>query len=66
MKKVDQNIKESLKLADVMVELANKGDAEREDSGCGVLYGVMLDSAYKIKKLAETEKEAHARKGWFK
>jgi hypothetical protein len=66
VKKVDQNIKESLKLADVMVELANKGDAEREDSGCGVLYGVMLDSAYKIKKLAETEKEAHARKGWFK
>lgn len=66
MKKVDRNIKESLKLVDVMVELANKGDAEREDSGCGVLYGVMLDSAYKIKKLAELEKEAHIRKGWSK
>ncbi len=66
MKKIDRNIKESLKLADAMVELANKGDAEREDSGCGVLYGVMLDSAYKIKKLAETEKEAHVRKGWNK
>ena len=49
-----------------MVELANRGDAERNDNGCGVLYGVMLDSAYKIKKLAETEKEAHYRKGWFK
>ncbi len=66
MKKVDQNIKESLKLVDVMVELANKGDAERKDNSCGVLYGVMLDSAYKIKKLAELEKEAHVRKGWFK
>jgi hypothetical protein len=33
---------------------------------CGVLYGVIRGSAYKIKKLAETEKEAHMKKGWWK
>jgi len=38
----------------------------REDSGCGVLYGILRDSAFKIKKLAETERDAHIRKGWWK
>ncbi len=49
-----------------MLHLANKGDAEREDVGCGILYGVLRDAGYKIKKLAEKEKEAHIRKGWWK
>ncbi len=49
-----------------MLALSDKGDAAREDDGCGILYGVVRDSAYKIKKLAETEKEAHTKKGWWK
>jgi hypothetical protein len=49
-----------------MIELANKGNAEREDTGCGILYGVLLDSAYKLKKLAEHEKQRHIKKGWWK
>jgi len=57
---------ETLELVEVMVRLANAGDIDREDSGCGVLYGVMLDSAFKIKKLAEAERDKHVRKGWFK
>ena len=48
-----------------MIEIADAGDIVREDAGCGVLYGVLRDSAYKIKKLAEEEKEAHMRKGWW-
>ncbi|MBW2054703.1 MAG: hypothetical protein JRI29_03220, partial [Deltaproteobacteria bacterium] len=47
-----------------MIELANKGNAEREDTGCGILYGVLLDCAYKLKKLAENEKENHVNKDW--
>jgi hypothetical protein len=66
VKKCDQNILETLELVEVMVKLANTGDIEREDSGCGVLYGVMLDSAFKIKKLAEAERDKHVRKGRFK
>jgi hypothetical protein len=49
-----------------MIELAGKGDVDREDVSCGILYGVILDSAYKIKKLAEEEKQAHVKKGWWK
>ena len=66
MKPIDENIKKTLKLAEEMLDLADKGDAVREDAGCGVLYGVLRDSAYKIRKLAETEKEAHMKKGWWK
>lgn len=66
MKPCDRNIKSALKLTDFMIKLASRGDEEREDIGCGILYGIMLDSAYKIKKLAEKEKDAHIQKGWWK
>ena len=49
-----------------MISLADQGDAEREDVGCGILYGVLRDSAYKLKKLAEDEIINHQRKGWWK
>jgi hypothetical protein len=49
-----------------MLGLADEGDAVREETGCGVLYGVIRDSAYKIKKLAEAERDAHIKKGWWK
>ncbi len=48
-----------------MIKIANQGDADREDTTCGILYGILLDSAYKIKKLAEEEKKAHIKKGWW-
>lgn len=48
-----------------MIWLADQGDADREDNGCGILYGVLRDSAYKLKKLAEEERVNHIRKGWW-
>jgi hypothetical protein len=49
-----------------MIRVADKGDIDREDNGCGILYGVLRDSAYKVKKLAEQEKLKHIEKGWWK
>ena len=66
MKPCDQNIQKTLDLVDNMIKVANEGDIEREDVGCGILYGVLRDSAYKLKKLAEKEKENHIDKGWWK
>jgi hypothetical protein len=66
MKPCDESIKKTLKLVEDMLGLADEGDAVREDTGCGVLYGVVRDSAYKIKKLAEAERDAHINKGWWK
>jgi len=65
VKSCDNNLKKTIHLTDEMIELANLGDAEREDTGCGILYGVMRDAAYKIQKLAETEREKHIKKGWW-
>ena len=65
MKPCDQNIKKTIEIADQMISLATRGDADREDAGCGVLYGIMLDSAYRIRKLAEAEKREHIKKGWW-
>ena len=66
MKACDRNIKNTIQLAKEMIELANKGDIDREDNGCGILYGILRDCAYKLKQLAETEKENHIKKGWWK
>ena len=48
-----------------MIELADQGDADREDIGCGILYGILRDTAYRLKQLAEKEKAAHMKKGWW-
>jgi hypothetical protein len=65
VKRCNHNIKKTLNLVDEMIRVADKGDIEREDNGCGILYGVLRDSAYKVKKLAEQEKEKHIEKGWW-
>jgi phosphopantothenoylcysteine synthetase/decarboxylase len=65
MKPCDRNIKSTLQLIEKMIQLANLGDAEREDTGCGILYGVLRDSAYKLRKLAIEEREKHIQKGWW-
>lgn len=65
MRRCNHNIKKTLNLVDEMIRVADKGDIEREDNGCGILYGVLRDSAYKVKKLAEQEKEKHMAKGWW-
>lgn len=65
LKACDQNIQSTLQIADDMIALADKGDAEREDVGCGILYGILRDAAYKLKQVAEKEKITHQRKGWW-
>ena len=66
MRRCDKSIKRTLELVDLMNQIADDGDKVREDVGCGILYGIIRDSAYKIKRVAEEEREAHIRKGWWK
>ncbi len=66
MKPCNKAISETIELTKTMLSLSDKGDEVREDDGCGILYGVLRDSAYKIRKLAEAEMESHIIKGNWK
>lgn len=66
MRPCDVAIKKTFHLVEEMLDLSDEGESVREDDGCGILYGVLRDSAYRIRKLAEAEKAAHVDKGWWK
>jgi len=59
----NSNIRDSLEMARRLTVLADRGEADGQDDGCRVLYGVVRDCAYKIRIQAEREKEAHLAKG---
>jgi hypothetical protein len=59
----NKNIVRVLRLSRDMMLLADRGDETRQDTGCGVLYGTLRDSAYKIRRLAEEEIQTHKRVG---
>jgi len=61
----NDNIRRALKMATELVILADEGEAAMQDNGCGVLYGVVRDCAYKIRAEAERERDAHkAKRAW--
>lgn len=66
VKKCDINIAQTIDLAQKMIKLAQEGYEQQEDPGCGVLYGILLDSGYKLLDIAQKEKQAHIQKGWWK
>jgi len=55
----NQCIREAVELSDRLVDLANRGESESRDDGCAVLYGIVRDCAYKIRRRAEQEREQH-------
>ena len=64
-KKCDINIARAIDLANEMIKLAQTGYEQQQDPGCGVLYGILLDSGYRLLDLAQKEKHAHIQKGWW-
>ncbi len=46
-----------------MLAIADEGDRDRDDDSCGIIYGVLRDCAYRIRKLAEAECEKHKQAG---
>ncbi len=64
-KQCDINISQTIDLAQKMIKLAQAGYEQREDPGCGVLYGILLDSGYRLLNIAQKEKQAHINKGWW-
>lgn len=54
-----KNLQRTIELCYEMLELADCGDNYRQDEGCGVVYGTLRDTAYKVRKLAEKELKIH-------
>jgi hypothetical protein len=44
---------EVIQLSDKLIQLSNDGNAECNDYRCLVLFGIVLDSAYKLRQEAE-------------
>jgi hypothetical protein len=59
----NKNIIKVLRLSRDMMLLADRGDESRQDRSCGVLYGTLRDSAYKLRSLAEQEMATHKHTG---
>jgi hypothetical protein len=57
---VNDNLRELIALCGQMLKLADQGDAERTDAGCGVIYGTVRDTAYKVRKMAQNELHKHS------
>jgi len=52
-KQCDINIAQTIDLAQKMIKLAQTGYEQREDPGCGILYGILLDSGYRLLDIAQ-------------
>jgi hypothetical protein len=59
----NENLLRTIGLTREMLALADEGDRDRDDSSCGIIYGIMRDSAYRLRKLAEEECERHKAAG---
>ena len=59
----NKNLRRLLDLTKEMLALADEGDRDRDDDSCGILYGILRDSAYRLRGLTEEEKKKHQLKG---
>ena len=59
----NKHILDALELARKLTIVADEGERDAEDDSCVVLYGVIRDCAYKIRRQAEQERQAHIARG---
>jgi hypothetical protein len=59
----NENLVKIIRLSREMLALADEGDRDRNDDSCGIIFGILRDSAYRLRKLAEQECDAHRAAG---
>ncbi len=59
----NENLLKLQALTKEMLALADEGDRDRVDDSCGILYGILRDTAYRLRSLAEKECEQHEQTG---
>jgi hypothetical protein len=63
MKETNRNIMRVLELSRKLLFSADRGDIQRDDDSCGVLYGIVRDCAYKMIDAADRERLRHIESG---
>ena len=67
MKPCNSNLIKVMDISRDLLSIAEKGDADRDDDGCGVLYGLVRDSGYNLIRHTLNEIEKHKKSGkWEK
>lgn len=59
----NENLRRALRLTRVMLSLADEGERDHKDFACAILYGMLRDMAYKLRRGAEEECEKHRQAG---
>jgi len=59
----NENLRRVLALSREMLALADEGDRDRADDSCGILFGVLRDFGYRLRRLAEEERLRHQQAG---
>lgn len=59
----NENLRKALILSRELLALADEGDRDRRDDPCGILFGIMRDMGYRLRKLLEEEMERHKKEG---
>lgn len=59
----NENIRRLRQLSEEMIALAEEGDQFRDDTSCGIMYGILRDAGYRLKQLAREECNKHKRIG---
>lgn len=62
-KSYNTNIQKVIRLSREMMVLADNGDRVRQDKSCGVIFGILRDTAYRLRELAEKERDMHREEG---
>ena len=63
MKSYNENLIRVIRLTQEMLALADEGDRDRNDDTCGIVYGILRDTAYRLRKTAQAECESHKAAG---
>jgi hypothetical protein len=59
----NENLLRVRRLTLEMMALADEGDRDADDASCSILYGILRDMAYRLRKLTDQECEKHVQAG---
>jgi len=62
-KPYNDNLKRLIQMTRDMLALSDEGDRDRNDDTCGIIYGILRDTGYRLRKLAEEECDKHKDSG---